>query len=150
MAIIRVTKEFRFEMAHALYGHDGPCRHIHGHSYTLSVTVRGLPVQDNDNPKNGMVIDFGDLKRIVKSEIIDRFDHALVLNQVLQNQIPHFQGELFDKVIYLPCQPSSENLLNFFAGLLIPRMPAGVSLYCLKLRETETSYAEWHAGDNPG
>lgn len=49
MSIIRVTKEFRFEMAHALFGYDGPCKDIHGHSYKLSVTVSGKPVADKES-----------------------------------------------------------------------------------------------------
>ena len=63
--MIRLTKEFSFEMAHALAGYDGPCREIHGHSYKLFVTVRGIPEQNPNSPKFGMVMDFGDLKRIV-------------------------------------------------------------------------------------
>ena len=77
---IRVTKEFRFEAAHALKGYDGPCRNIHGHSYELSVTVTGIPETDTSSTKLGMVMDFGDLKRLVKREIIDQYDHALILN----------------------------------------------------------------------
>ena len=79
MAVIRLTKEFSFEAAHALDGYDGPCREIHGHSYRLFVTVKGTPAEDASNPKCGMVLDFGVLKRIVSEEIVSRFDHALVL-----------------------------------------------------------------------
>ena len=59
MAVIRLTKEFSFEAAHALDGYDGPCREIHGHSYRLFVTVKGTPAEDASNPKCGMVLDFG-------------------------------------------------------------------------------------------
>ena len=59
MAVIRLTKEFSFEAAHALDGYDGPCREIHGHSYRLFVTVKGCPADDDTNPKCGMVMDFG-------------------------------------------------------------------------------------------
>ena len=79
MAVIRLTKEFSFEAAHALDGYDGPCREIHGHSYRLFVTVAGRPVADPENPKYGMVMDFGVLKRIVNEQIVSRFDHAFVL-----------------------------------------------------------------------
>ena len=79
MAVIRLTKEFSFEAAHALDGYDGPCREIHGHSYRLFVTVAGRPVADPGNPKYGMVMDFGVLKRIVNEQIVSRFDHAFVL-----------------------------------------------------------------------
>ncbi len=69
-SIIRVTKEFPFEMAHALWNYDGPCRNVHGHSYRLFVTLSGKPPIDVEgNPKNGMVIDFSDLKSIVKKRL---------------------------------------------------------------------------------
>ena len=70
--MIRLTKEFSFEMAHTLAGYDGPCREIHGHSYRLFVTVRGVPVRDPQSPKYGMVMDFGDLKHIVGRLIVER------------------------------------------------------------------------------
>ena len=66
MSVIRVTKEFRFEMAHALWNYDGPCRNVHGHSYILYVTFAGEPVNDPESNRNGMVIDFGDLKKLVR------------------------------------------------------------------------------------
>ena len=44
---IRITKKFAFETGHALYGYDGKCKNVHGHSYKLSVTVIGQPISDN-------------------------------------------------------------------------------------------------------
>jgi len=73
----RITKEFKFECAHALTGYDGKCSHIHGHSYKLRVTVKGKPIDDPKSPKFGMVLDFNDLEKIIKENIIDKFDHAL-------------------------------------------------------------------------
>ena len=148
MAILRITKEFKFEMAHALYGHDGPCRHLHGHSYELFVTVKGEPVNNPASSKNGMVMDFGDLKKIVRNLIIDKFDHSLVLN----SSTPMPQGlsdyELYSNMILVDFQPSSENLLDYFAGLIKPQLPSNVILHSMKLRETVTSYAEWFNEDN--
>ena len=67
MSNIRITKQFNFETGHALYGYDGKCKNVHGHSYKLSVTVIGKPISDSSNVKFGMVIDFSDLKKIVKA-----------------------------------------------------------------------------------
>jgi 6-pyruvoyltetrahydropterin/6-carboxytetrahydropterin synthase len=147
MAIIRVTKEFTFEMAHALLGYDGSCRFVHGHSYGLSVTVVGNPVEAINNPKLGMVIDFGDLKKIVKETIVDAFDHALVLNSKTPHE--HFKEskDLFDKLILADYQPTSENLVADFAVRISDRLPDHIKLLSLKLRETASSYAEWFAGD---
>ena len=85
MSRIRVTKEFSFEMAHMLEGYDGPCSEIHGHSYRLFVTVAGTPCSDPQNPKYGMVIDFGVLKRIVGGRIVDVYDHSLVVRRTADN-----------------------------------------------------------------
>ena len=81
MQNIRITKIFHFEMAHALNNYDGLCRNIHGHSYKLRVTLIGQPSNDKTSPKKGMLIDFSDIKKIVRESIIDKYDHALVLNQ---------------------------------------------------------------------
>jgi len=143
---IRISKEFSFEMAHALDGYDGLCRNVHGHSYQLTVTLSGEPVSDISSPKFGMVMDFGDLKKIVQQAIVNRFDHAFV---VRQGTIGHFDNnELFSRLVEVDFQPTSENLLIYFASLIRPALPAGVALYSLRLRETGTSYAEWFASDN--
>ena len=87
MNTIRITKEFKFEMAHALLDHDGPCKNIHGHSYLLSITLKGNPIEDTSNPKEGMVVDFSDLKKLVNEEIVNPFDHALMLNKRTSKEI---------------------------------------------------------------
>lgn len=147
MQTIRLTKEFKFEMAHALKGYDGLCRNIHGHSYELLVTVIGKPVSDKSSVKLGMVMDFGDLKKIVRSCIVDEFDHALVLNRA---SIDDFKSdaEMFGRTILVDYQPTSENMIIDFAARLTNLLPANVKLHHLLLRETVTSYAEWFAEDN--
>lgn len=148
MSKIRITKQFSFETGHALYGYDGKCKNVHGHSYKLDVTVIGSPIHDTNNVKYGMVIDFGDLKRIVKSEIVDIFDHATVFNK----NTPHVElaMELQNRdhnVILVDYQPTSENMVIDFAEKIKRRLPDHIQLYSLKLQETETSFAEWFAGD---
>lgn len=149
MSIIRITKIFKFETAHALAGYDGLCKHIHGHSYELQVTITGEPISDPSSPKMGMVMDFGDLKRLVRRLIVDRYDHALVLAEQSRHLIPEKNADLFGKVIIVPWQPSSEGFLVDFARVLKAELPVGVSLHHLFLRETPTSFAEWYADDNP-
>ena len=149
MSNIRITKQFSFETGHALYGYDGKCKNVHGHSYKLSVTVIGKPISDNSNVKFGMVIDFSDLKKIVKEEIVDQFDHATVFNK----NTPHVElaKELSNRghhVILVDYQPTSENMVVDFAQKIINRLPADIQLHSLKLQETETSFAEWYASDN--
>ena len=148
MSKIRITKEFHFESGHALYGYDGKCKNVHGHSYKLSVTVIGKPINDTAHVKNGMVIDFGDLKKIVTSEIVDKFDHATVFNQ----NTPHIElaKELEKRghnIILVDYQPTSEMMLLDFAERIKLRLPDNVKLHSLKLQETGTSNAQWFASD---
>ncbi|KAF0131989.1 MAG: 6-pyruvoyl tetrahydrobiopterin synthase [Bacteroidetes bacterium] len=147
MSKIRITKEFKFEMAHALLGYDGPCRNVHGHSYELKVTVMGEPITSQGHVKLGMVMDFGDLKRIVKVQIIDVFDHALVLNAAMPKEITSHLHNSFEKVLLLDYQPTSELMVIDFARKIKANLPAGIELISVLLRETATSYAEWLASD---
>ncbi len=134
-------------MAHALKGYDGLCRNIHGHSYELLVTISGVPLNDPGAVKHGMVMDFGDLKKIVRKSIIDEFDHALVLSRASASDFKA-DAEMFGRTILVDYQPTSENMLVDFVSRLKPLLPANVTLRHLLLRETVTSYAEWFAEDN--
>ena len=143
--MIRSTKEFKFEMAHALHGYDGLCKNIHGHSYKLWVTIRGVVLNERTHKKDGMVMDFDVLKSFVKPTIIDKYDHSLVLNA----NSPHAEIDFsaFEKVFFLPYQPTSENLVSDFALQIKNKLPEGIELYKLVLSETATSFAEWHSKD---
>ena len=147
--MIRITKIFSFETVHVLYGYDGKCKNVHGHSYKLFVTLKGVPIDDIHHEKNGMVMDFGDLKSIVNEEIVDVWDHAIMLNALSPHQILgkdlEKQGH---KVIYCNYQPTCENMLYDIAKKIKSRLLNHVQLVYLKLHETENSYGEWLAEDN--
>ena len=149
MATIRLTKEFSFEAAHSLEGYDGACREIHGHSYRLFVTIKGEPSADVYDPKQGMVMDFGLLKRIVNEQIISRLDHAFIVRRTEQGlALREMLSELYDNIVMVDYQPTCENMLADFAERLLEALPDEVELYSLRLHETATSYAEWFAEDN--
>jgi 6-pyruvoyltetrahydropterin/6-carboxytetrahydropterin synthase len=95
-----------------------------------------------------MVMDFGDLKSIVKTQIIGQFDHALVLNGSTPEKEKIYSLPLFEKVIFLPYQPTCENMLTDFAARISKYLPKKIKLHNLKLRETNNSFAEWFAEDN--
>ncbi len=148
MSKIRITKEFKFESAHALLGYDGPCKNIHGHSYKMAVTLIGEPICDATSPKNGMVMDFGELKQIVNESIVKPFDHALILNDKSKDVHSDEIKSLSGKLILAAYQPSCENLLIDFAEKIKNKLPLNVSLFSIRLDETSNSYAEWYAEDN--
>ncbi|MDO4224957.1 MAG: 6-carboxytetrahydropterin synthase [Bergeyella zoohelcum] len=147
--MIRITKIFTFETAHLLYNYDGKCKNMHGHSYKLFVTIKGKPIDDINHSKNGMVVDFGDIKKIVKDEVVDVWDHAVLVNGVS----PHKAlGEELEqrghKVIFCNYQPTCENMLYDIAQKIKAKLPTDVKLAYLKLHETENSYGEWFAEEN--
>ncbi|NRB82306.1 MAG: 6-carboxytetrahydropterin synthase [Winogradskyella sp.] len=149
MSNIRITKQFSFEAGHALYGYDGKCKNLHGHSYHLFVTVIGVPITDTANVKFGMVIDFGDLKKIVKEEIVDVFDHTMIFNK----NTPHIDlandlKEQGHNIILTNYQPTTEMMVIDFAAKIKSRLPENIKLHSIKLQETATSFAEWYASDN--
>jgi 6-pyruvoyltetrahydropterin/6-carboxytetrahydropterin synthase len=145
---IRVTREFNFEMAHVLLNYDGPCRNVHGHSYRLFVTISGVPVNDISNPKNGMVIDFSELKVIVMERIVNIFDHSVVISSRISQEKRKMMEESFGNTVVVDYQPTCENLVADFAERLKGALPAGTSLHSLKLYETAKSFAEWFSSDN--
>lgn len=141
MANLRITKEFRFEGAHALLDYDGKCRHIHGHSYRLMITVEGVPSLREGDPKIGMIMDFGDLKDVVETHIVKHFDHALLLrrNAPLAEEI----SGAYQNVLLLDFQPTCEQLTLHFADILKKIITIPNSLYSVRLYETPTSWCEW-------
>ncbi len=145
---LRVTKIFSFEMAHALMNYDGDCKNIHGHSYKLYVTLIGNAKHKKGDPKDGMVIDFKELKRMVKREIISKYDHALVLNDNVDIELKKVLSKHYEKLVFFKEQPTCELLLSRFITVMLPIIPPHIALFSMRLYETETSYAEWYRSDN--
>lgn len=145
---LRISKLFTLEMGHALLGHDGQCKNIHGHSYKLFVVIQGTPLNAPGHPKDGMVMDFSDLKKIVQDRIISTFDHALVLNAATPEELKNTLSMHYEKLVCLPFQPTCENLLLHFVDQIEACLPKSIQLYRVRLDETATSYAEWCAADD--
>lgn len=133
-------------MAHLLSNYDGLCRNLHGHSYKLMVTVKGEISQDEASPKHGMVMDFSVLKGIVKEEIVDKLDHAMLIYEKAEQA--DLVGKLAERVYKVPYEPTCENMVARFAMLINDKLPKHITLVGVRLYETATSYAEWLAEDN--
>ena len=143
---IRITKEFHFEMSNCLNNYDGLCYNIHGHSYKLFICLRGEPDQDKNSSSYGMVMDFSKLKTIVKTSILDKFDHSLVIEQ----HSPFIEQikKLDTKKEIVDFQPTCENLVLYIKDIISPLLPKEVELFSIKLYETASSHAEWNITDN--
>ena len=146
---IRISKEFKFETGHALFGYDGLCKNVHGHSYKLTVSLIGTPISDPNNVKFGMVMDFSELKTIVNRCIVDPFDHATVLNvNSPHKELANAMESRGHKIVRVSYQPTSEMMIIDFAHVIKAELPSHIQLHSLKLQETDSSYAEWFASDN--
>lgn len=139
--MLKVAKEFSFDMAHLLDGHDGKCQNLHGHTYKLQVIVSG-ETEDN-GAKKGMVIDFADLKRAVNELIISPMDHAFIYDQSSEREtkIAQLLQQLNSKTFALPMRSTAENLAQFIFQRLQENV--GFHLHSIRLWETPTSFAEY-------
>jgi 6-pyruvoyltetrahydropterin/6-carboxytetrahydropterin synthase len=114
----------------------------------LFVTLSGTPVDDNNNSKNGMVIDFTEVKNIVLKKIVNQFDHSVVVSSDFDKEKMEMMTKTFGNTVIVNYQPTCENLVADFAERLKNELPAGVHLHSLRLYETAKAYAEWFASDN--
>lgn len=135
-------------MSHALLNYDGLCRNIHGHSYKLQITVAGEPMQEAGNPKDGMVIDFTILKKIIQEQIISRLDHSLMINEKAAIDKLSALGQMYERHQVVPFQPTAENMVVYIADKVKSFLPEHIELFSVRLYETSNSFAEWFASDN--
>lgn len=128
-----LTTSYVFDAAHRIAGHPGKCAWLHGHTYHLEVTVSSETL----NPL-GMVMDFDDLLTVVRKAVLDRWDHATLLaaDDPLGPAIGAVQHEAPDRVVLLEGQPTAEVLTREAWGQLERRLPAGIALERVAIRET--------------
>lgn len=132
--MITVVKEFTFDAAHKLLRYDGPCANIHGHTYKLQIGIKGLI-----NSETGMVVDFGEVKALVKP-FVEHMDHSF-LNDLSNYNKPSCYLPGF------PEQPTAENMVQWLAEVISKELEAAygyvIVIDFIRLWETPTSYAEW-------
>ena len=126
---ITVVKEFTFDAAHRLPNYLGKCVNLHGHTYKLQVGFRGAI-----DPETGLVVDFSNLKVMVKDAIIQHLDHAY-LNEITLDGFPSEMPTAENMIIWMVARLCAANT-RFARGL-------NVELVLVRLWETPTSYAEW-------
>ena len=133
-----VTKEVTFDSAHLLTGYEGLCRNLHGHTYRLFASVSAEP------DGRGMVVDFKRLKELVKSEVVDRFDHSFMYdaNSGTECELASFLEARGLRTVKLPFCTTAENLARYFFELLAAHVPVS----SVRLFETPTSCAEYSRG----
>ena len=140
-SMLKLTKIFHFEMAHAIHGYAGACRHVHGHSYELHVSVAADDNHKAYIPAPGFVTDFKEIKKLVNAAVIERFDHKLLLSKAFLEEYPFYTSQ--ENLVSWEAEPTAENMLLFIQKMLSEKISPGSKLVDLKLYETKDSYAEW-------
>ncbi|MDG6894828.1 6-carboxytetrahydropterin synthase QueD [Volucribacter amazonae] len=137
----KISKEFSFDMAHLLDGHDGKCQNLHGHTYKLQVEVSQSLQQTR--AKKGMVMDFGDIKNIVKRAILDPLDHAFIYDQhsERESQIAQLLNQLNSKTFAFPTRTTAEEMARFIFNRL--KYEENLPVSAIRLWETPTSFCEY-------
>ncbi len=141
---MKVVKTFTFDSSHLLDGHDGKCKNLHGHTYKLEVEVSGS--LHDDGPKEGMVIDFSDLKAVVKEQVVDKMDHAFLYNRL--NERESAIASLLEgwnlKTYPLEQRTTAEVMSRHIFRLLQDK---GLPVTRVRLWETPNSYSEYDEYD---
>lgn len=139
--MFKTAKQFTFDMAHMLDGHDGKCRNLHGHTYILQVEVTGS--LHEDGAKRGMVMDFSDLKDQVKQHILDHMDHAFIYDSTShrESQVAELLQKLDSKTYALPERTTAEAMARHIFRVL--QQQAGLPVSLVRLWETPSSYCEY-------
>jgi 6-pyruvoyltetrahydropterin/6-carboxytetrahydropterin synthase len=135
---MKISKEYRWEMGHRLPFHKGLCRNIHGHSYRMSVEITG------SLNKNGMVIDFFDLNKIVKP-IIEKFDHAFLCWHG-DKKVKNFLVKNKMKRVFVDYHSTVENICSDFLDIignkLLKIKGHKIGELTIKIYESPNSFAE--------
>lgn len=138
--MFKIAKEFSFDMAHMLDGHDGKCQNLHGHTYKLQVEVTGN--LHLDGAKRGMLMDYSDLKALVKQHILDPMDHAFIydLQSEKETKVAQLLMDLDSKVYGIPSRTTAEEMAKYMFEKLAN---VGLPVSLIRLWETPTSYCEY-------
>jgi 6-pyruvoyltetrahydropterin/6-carboxytetrahydropterin synthase len=148
--MLTVTKEFKFDCAHMLEGHEGLCKNVHGHTYKLFVEVQHFgPMTIEEGPSEGMVVDFKDLKNVVERRIVSKMDHAFIANEntaVNSNEakIVSVLESLGMKIYKMHDRPTAENMSkHIYAAIEKEIKGTPIVLKSVVVYETPTSFAKF-------
>ena len=133
--MLTVSKQCQFDAAHVLTRHEGQCRNLHGHTYRVLVEV--AEAEDGCD----MVIDFKDLKQMIREVIVDRFDHSFIYNEASESEceIAAVIAKHGMRSVGLPFRSTAENLAHYF----FKELSARVNVASVKVYETPESCAEY-------
>jgi 6-pyruvoyltetrahydropterin/6-carboxytetrahydropterin synthase len=146
---IEITRRLEFDAGHRIPHHEGQCRHIHGHRYVIEVTVLGSVLEHHGYGDDGMVLDFGDIKKITQEYIVDKWDHAFLVAKEDTSLVQFLSSIDGHKTVIMNSIPTVENLAHTAFTILEPIFKTNFSgrlnLSRLRIYETPNCWADVHA-----
>jgi 6-pyruvoyltetrahydropterin/6-carboxytetrahydropterin synthase len=141
-----ITTRLEFDAGHRIPNHKSNCKNLHGHRYAIEVTVTGPIHEDSKSSDFGMVIDFSDVKHIIKDLIVERWDHAFIVYQN-DKEIVNFLNTLPNhKTIIFPVVPTAENMASEAYQILSlefnKRFDHQLKIKQIRIYETPNSWAD--------
>jgi 6-pyruvoyltetrahydropterin/6-carboxytetrahydropterin synthase len=148
--MITITRKLEFDAGHRIPDHKSQCRNLHGHRYTLEITLAGKVIDREGSSDNGMIMDFSDVKALAKQHLVDVWDHAF-LAYAKDSPVLDFLASLpGHKTVVIDRIPTVENLAQTAFDILEPvyrdRYGNQLKLQKLVLHETPNCWAEISAG----
>ncbi|PJC20960.1 MAG: 6-carboxytetrahydropterin synthase QueD [Comamonadaceae bacterium CG_4_9_14_0_8_um_filter_57_21] len=147
--MLTITRKLEFDAGHRIPDHKSQCRNLHGHRYTLLITLTGEVVQQDGNSDNGMVMDFADIKALANAHLVNLWDHAFIV-YAHDTPVRQFLESLPDhKTVVIDRVPTVENLAKIAFDILQPvyhgRYGQQLALTRVTLYETPNCWAEINA-----
>ena len=150
--MLTITRKLEFDAGHRIPDHNSQCRNLHGHRYTLEITLTGQVVEHDGYADNGMIMDFSDVKALARENLVDLWDHAFLVYEK-DVKVKEFLESLPNhKTVVLNRVPTVENLARIAFDILKAvyqdRYSTGLSLSKIKLFETPNCWAEIGASED--
>lgn len=149
--MLTITRKLEFDAGHRIPDHKSRCRNLHGHRYTLQITLVGEVIDVEGSSDNGMIIDFSDIKTLAKQHLVDVWDHAFLVYEKDEKLCAFLESIQGHKTVIIKRIPTVENLAQTAFEILnaayVDRYGTGLRLHKLVLHETPNCCAEITAGD---
>ena len=146
---ISITRRLEFDSGHRIPNHDGQCRHLHGHRYAIEITLTGEVADHPGKADDGMVLDFGDIKRLANQYVVEPWDHAFLVAKEDEALIAFLATLPNHKTVVMEHVPTVENLANAAFAILRPVFPEAfggrLELSAIRLYETPNCWADIHS-----
>ena len=143
-----ITRRLEFDSGHRIPNHDGQCRHLHGHRYAIEVTLTGEVADHPGKADDGMVLDFGDIKRLTNQYIVELWDHAFLVAKEDEALVAFLSTLPNHKTVIMEHVPTVENLANAAFAILQPIFTEAfggrLELSSIRLYETPNCWADVH------